>query len=230
MKRFVLIVVCILFLTVFATLDYMLWDRDNKIKSYESLNYSKNVSIDALGEKIKSLDDANKQLKNNVSQLEQDNKRLSDKNNQLAEDKLKSDTAIDYRNDVISMLKQAIDPQPFEAIIKKWADSIDKGQYQVAYGLQSRDSLSKDGLLDLNDFTLSYKNTVKSMKVKSITLNTEGIPFKKKGDIVFKVVLDVKKVGNSYSLFNDGSNEVYFTMDLNELRNGWAIVAISNTP
>jgi len=229
MRKLILVVTCILILGIFITFNYLLWDRENKIRNYENINYSKNASIDALGEKIKSLDDNIKQLNDKIADLENKNKLLTDRNAQLTQDNLKIQADLKYKNDLINVLKQQSDIKPFEAIVKKWADGIDKSQYAISYDLQDKESLSQDGIYKLEDFINAYKGSIKSMKVKSVKMTIDFFILDRKGDITLDVTLDVKVDGSKGNrFFSDGTNERLFTLALNSDRNDWIISSISN--
>lgn len=231
MKKLVLVMTCILILTIFIALNYLLWDRENKIQNFESLNSSKSASIDTLGEKIKNLDDVNKRLNERVNELETNNKALVDKNNQLTQEKSLLQINLDNKTALMDKYKHQLDMKFFEDQIRSWAENIEKGQYDAAFDLQSKDALKADGVDNFNDFANKFRKIIKTVKVKSVKFELDGLPEDKKDFIVIKAALDVKKIENSgKSIFEDGVNERYFTFAFDTAKNNWVISSISLFP
>lgn len=236
MKKFVLVMVCALLMVVFIALNYLLWDRENKERNILDLEYSNasnNASINALGREIKNLEDENQALKAKLAAMDDSYKLLQAHNNQLEQEKLKIFEALAHKSEIIDKLKQEVDPKTLEAPIRKWVESIDAGDYESAYNLQTKKMTEDSGILGLTDFKNVYRSSVKSVKLKSIKLNTGGTTDAKKGDIVFDVTLEVKKVedGNNGRIqFNDGLNERFFTIDYDKGKNSWLISNIFPAP
>lgn len=226
MKKFVLVLISVIIMTVFIAFNYLLWDRQNSI----SLNASKNASIDALSRQIKNLDELNFELREKVNSLEKGKKNIETVNYELQQQITKLNQTVDKKNQIIADLKQAIDIKPMESTILRWADNIDKGKYENAYKLQ-RNELQSEKYISLEQFTKSYKNSVKSIKVKSAALETQGISEEKSADFIFKVVLEVKNAQQeSNTLFDEGVNERYFTLIYNIKEKDWLISDISAAP
>lgn len=230
MKKVVLVLVCSVVIIVFVALNYLLWERENNIKSFENienLSASKSANIDALGKEIKDLDDINSDLKKKISDLEDNKKLLQDINSKSVTDNQNLKGELSDKDDLIFALKQQADLTPFEGIIKKWVESVDKGQYESAFQLQSNLPGGNKDNPSLNDFLNKYKSAVKSMKLKSFMLVAEETKVEKKGDLVFKVELEVKKTGNeSGDLFTEGQNERYFAFSYNKVKKNWEISKI----
>mgnify|MGYP005836120421 CR=1 FL=1 len=216
MKKLVLIIFSALIMTIFIALNYLLWDREKRI----DMDADKMASIDTLSSQIRSLTDENRQLR--VKILEQDDsiKSLQVKLIQADQDKNKVRNTLQQKDDVINILKQQVDIKPMEAAVRKWVDSIDKGQYEIAYDLQFRGGNGQDK----TEFINNYKNSVKSMKIKTVALAVEGVPNEKRGEIIFKAVLDVKKAGvdGKISLI-EGVNERFFSVKFDKDKNEWII-------
>ncbi|MCR4434997.1 MAG: hypothetical protein QHH06_06405 [Clostridiales bacterium] len=230
MKKFILVMTSILVLTIFAAFNYLVWDRENKIRGIESINGGKSTSIDALGEKIKNLTEENKRLNEKANQLDGENRGLTEKNRQLEAEKQQVEETLDRKNQVIDKLKQHLDPKHFEDIIKKWAEGIDEGQYDIAYDLQEKNPQNPYGSDNLSGFSDKYKGTVKSIKVMSVSYMTEGVPDSRQGDILFKVAMEVHKVdGADNTLFEEGRNDRFFTFSFSKEKNDWLIWSISDT-
>jgi hypothetical protein len=161
-------------------------------------------------------------LNNEINGLKQDN-------NKLEQEKQQEVMNNNIKNAIISRLKIQADMEPLKAIIKNWVDFIDKGKYEDAYKLQNNAPASQGSAKNLSEFTDYYKRSVKSIKVKSIDLLSEGLPDNKKGDIIFKAAIEVIKLDNSESdELIEGLNEMYFTMSVDENRNDWVISSISH--
>jgi len=197
----------------------------------EKLSASKSASIDALGEKIKALDDINKQQKKEIEDLNDRNQMLHSQNLQLMQDNQDIMNALAEKNEVIFKLKQMADLKPLEDNIKKWAEGINKGQYEQSYSLLTgQAAMDKDGST-LEDFAYNYKNAIKSIKIKSIKLYVDEMNYEKKSDLIFDVILEIKKTDNTkVSLFDDGMNEKFFTVVYDKGKNDWLISNISSTP
>jgi cell division protein FtsB len=230
MKKLVLILVCALIMTVFIAFNYLLWDRENKIRNIENLNVSKNMSIDALGDKIKSLTDENKQLQEENKKKEDENNRIRSKYYLADQDLALLRKTLNNKNDVIQQLKMQADLKPLEAVIRKWAESIDKGEYEPAYELQKSQLTSGDNNIDFSSFMDAYKTNIKNIKVKDIKLQEDENNGTIQG-LVFAVSLEVKLVeGADGSLYADGVNERYFTIGFDEAKLDWVIDNIAEAP
>ncbi|MDP4093776.1 MAG: hypothetical protein Q8920_10490 [Bacillota bacterium] len=233
MKKFILIIVCVVVLSIFISMNYLLWDRESKIQSYESLNYSKNTSIDALSEQIKSLKEQLSAQDATINNLQNQNTAQTNGNTQLEIDKLKLQADMQAKNSVIDQLKQKADFQVQEAIIKKWVESINKGKYADSYNLMNIDAISSTGIKSQDQFVSYFQNNITGIKLSSLDIDLEGVPGNRSGDLIFKAVLDVKKTDNSNDsqnlLFNHGQNTKYFTMIYNAGNKKWLISEIANS-
>lgn len=223
MKKVVLVLVCSLIMTIFIAFNYLLWDRDKNIKSLENLNDSKNASIEALSREL----ELNRQFKFKILELEDGNRTMQSRNLQLEQEKNKLKAALDQKNEIVAKFRQSMDTKPLEDTVAKWADSVDKGQYQAAYDLIAKPFGGQD--ISLNDFTVSYKASIKNIKLKSLKLITEGLSDEKKGEIIFKAGAEVKRVENSagVTFFTEGAAEVFITMQYVREKDVWLISDIS---
>lgn len=219
MKKLVLVMICALVMVLFIALNYLLWDRENKM----NIDARKDINIATLGREVSNLEAANASLKEKVSKLEAGAKTLEQKNEELQQEKNKTTGALAQKNEIINQLKQMIDTKGFEAVITKWADCIDKGQYDQAYQLQLS-QLSNQQNMTFEEFTNYYKTHIKNIKVTAIKLNIQGAPEDKKGDITFKVSLEVKRVPNSgKAIFEEGNSDKLFTLVFLKEKNIWVI-------
>lgn len=231
MKKLVLVLVCALIMTVFIAFNYLLWDRENKIRSFENLNVSKNMSIDALGDKIRSLDDEKKKLQDEIKKLESQNNQIRSNYYLVEQDLALLRKEISSKDDLIYQLKKIADLKPMEAVIRKWAESIDKGEYEPAYELQRRQLTTGENNISFTGFVDAYKANIKNVKVKEVKLYDNEYSDTKRGVLVFTVILEVKPVeGSTGQLFIDGENERYFTLGYDEIAGDWVIDNIAIAP
>jgi cell division protein FtsB len=236
MKKLALVMICTLLIVVFIAFNYLLWDRENKekdIENLERLRTSSSTSIDTLGRKIKELEDENNFLKDRMNELETSNRLLEHEKKRLGQDKTDIGNILDRKLEIIDVLKQHADLKPLEEIAVKWVEDIDQGDYTTAYELMQKQPSNPDGFSDVDNFTASYKNTVKNIKIISLELCTEGIPDNKRGNIIFKADLEVQLVNQRNSApkvqFNEGVNEVFFIFDYDKKTGQWMIANISPT-
>lgn len=232
MKKLVLVIVWILLIAVFIVLNYLLWDRDNKqedIRSLETLNASNNSSINALGREINKLESDKKKMEIALYDAERDLNALQDKNKELDKQNQINLDIIKQKNVIIYKLMEKQDLKDIEASIKKWVNYIDNAKYTEAYELIRFNPLNSITSMNLEQFTENYKKSVKNMSIKSIEFFGEKLPEGKRQDIVFRVVLDIKKIegiDTSIAQFTEGENERYFTMDYSSENNQWVISGI----
>lgn len=232
MKKLVLVVVWILVIAVFIVLNYLLWDRESKekdIRSLENINASNNSSILALGREINNLESDKKWMVEKLSDMEDRLAVLEETNKKLKEENHKSLDIIDVKNEVIYRLVQRSDIRDLETIIRKWVEYIETAQYEKAYELMIFNSSKDNRFMSLEEFTDNYKNSIKSIKLRSIMLLAEEMPEEKRGDIAFKVLLDVVKsegTDTSITHFTDGENERYFTLVYSKEKDHWVISGI----
>ncbi len=230
MKKLILVMVCIIVLAIFIALNYLLWDRDNKIQSFQDLNSSKSVSIDALTDKIKNLDETVRQLNSTVDSLESKNKELFNSNTELDSDKTKLQSQIQNLNAAISRLKLSANLDVLQNNIRKWTESLEKGQYDVSYRLMDTESINIDAFKSMDGFSGYFKNNIKSISIKSIKLAIDEIPADKAGNIIYKIVFDIKKTDNADAtdqFFTEGQSTMYMTIGFNIKKNNWVITAMT---
>lgn len=219
MKKLVMVIVCTLVMILFIALNYLLWDRENKM----NIDAHKDASINALGREIRNLEASNSSFKERINVLEGNIKLLEKKNEELQHEKDITAGNILQKNEIINQLKQTVDGNTFENVVLKWVDAIDKAQYESAYKLQLS-QFPNQNAMTLEDFINYYKANVKNIKVTAVSMNIQGVPDEKKGDITLKVALEVKRVPNSGKIiFEEGQNEKLFTVIFSKEKNSWII-------
>lgn len=235
MKKMVLVMVCALLLLLFVGLNYLLWDRENRerdIRNLEYSNASNNASINALGREIKSLEDQNKQLKESIESLQNQNEYLQSEILKLEQDRQKVAEELSYKNEVINKLKQNANLDPLKDEIAKWVEHLNKGEYDTAYAQMGLSNSNRSGLSSLNAFLSVYKDAFKTIKINSMELHTKGTADLNKGDIIFRVELEVETDKDNTAEkgtqpFIEGVNEKFFTMAYDKGKDKWVIANIS---
>lgn len=236
MKKFVLVMFCALLVLVFIALNYLLWDRENKVRNIESLessNASNKASIDVLGREIKRLEDEKKLLEEKLSQLENENSRLNLEIDLVKQEVSETEKKLAKKLALIDKLKETADLSKAEEPVRKWVEAVNNGEYENAYRLMLTQMENQGGVINLVDFTDSYKKSIKSMELKSIELYAGDVPENSKGNIIFKVSLEVIIADNNLAggiWFDEGLNERYIAMDYNEEKDEWVIASIASTP
>ncbi len=237
MKKLVLLMVSALVLTIFISFNYLLWFRGEQITDYQDrikkieeqqamkeniANSNNNYYLGQILEKNREIEYLNKEIE-----------RLKSDSNRLEQELQLGTTDLKRKSAVINKLKVQSDLEPLKAVITTWIELIDKGMYENAYRLQNNlldgASMSQEAAKNLSEFTDKYRKNIKNVSVKSIELLSEGFTDDKKGDIVFKVSIDVKKPENSdYNEFLEGINTLYFGMTVDQSGNRWIISSIAD--
>lgn len=231
MKKFVLILVSSLILTIFVLFNYFLWVSGEEVERYkeqlESLKEDQAIDKNAreseynnfmlqLSQRNETIENLSKQvnaLKENTSKSEQD-KQL-----QVAE--------IAERNRIIRKLLLQSDLTAMKDVVKRWTEAIDSGRYDDAFKLQYPRRPTQEEAKTLTDFSESFKNKIQSFKWKSVDLYNGELPSDLKGNIVLEAHIEVKKVPEAISVkFADGINKRYFIMGLYE--DNWIISDIKD--
>ncbi|MDP4181843.1 MAG: hypothetical protein Q8942_12210 [Bacillota bacterium] len=226
MRKFVLILVSTLILTIFILFNYFLWVRGQQVDSFKEqvAALKEDQSIDKNARKV-DYDNFSSQILQKNTEMDDLNRQiesLKQSNTKLETDKETAVSTIDDKNNIIKKLLEQSNMKVQEDIIKKWIDSIDKGQIEEAFRLQNPKLLTQEDAKKLNDFIVSFKNVFQSFKLKSIKLYTGELPYSEKGNIIFETEIDVKNIdGNAKGYYMDGLNKRYFKMGLNE--NQWII-------
>jgi len=232
MKKFILVMVCTLLMTLLIAFNYLLWDRENKKKDIEDLeqsNVSNSVSINALGRNIKQLEDENRALNEKIELMEGNIKELDENISTLESEKNRLIRILEQKNTAINKLKEEVDLSILEAAVRKWVQAINSGDYETVYSLQTAGMNQSSGFFKVTDLENSYKNSIQSIKLKSIKFDMEEIPVETPGGICFFVTLDVKKSGNADARkiqLEEGINEKLIAVDYDKEKNTWMISGI----
>lgn len=209
MKKLVLAMVFILLMALFIAFNYLLWDRENRVKELsdlQSLNASKSADISVQNREVKSLEEENNNLQLKINQLEIDKEQLTKGKNELSVEKDSLNRVITGKNDLLNALKQISDVNELEKPVKKWVDAINASDYNTAYELEYA-SLTSYGTPPSNyEYSESLKSSIKGISLKSAKLDADkGVS---DGGIVLSVELEVKLLDKAVSQsYTDGLNE-----------------------
>jgi septal ring factor EnvC (AmiA/AmiB activator) len=135
MKKLVLAMVFILLMALFIAFNYLLWDRENRVKELsdlQSVNANKSADISVQNREIKSLEEENNNLQLKINQLESDKEQLTKGRNDLSVEKDSLNRVITGKNDLLNALKQISDVNELEQPVKKWVDAINASDYSTA--------------------------------------------------------------------------------------------------
>lgn len=237
MKKFIIVIVFVFLISILISFNYLLWDREKQLASFQNMSDSNNITIDTLSEKMNILDKLNKELNKKVESLTDD--ITTAKEYSLEKDNENKDlrSEIIYKNELILMLKKAIDTSPMNAVIKKWTEAVNSKDFDGAQAFISTNS--KDETINNTiNFKEIYQNEIKTIKVKTIKpfieLTDDEHLKKLQFNVVFEVVkpdhTDEDKDKMTQNIFKSGDNEKYITMELNSDTNEWVILEIKDKP
>lgn len=213
MKKLVLVAVWASILTIFLAFNYLLWERENTHDT-ENVKTPVKDTVDELNAAIKRLEESNVKLQKDVD-------LLTAYNNQYQEE-------IRKKNILIYELKKIADLSFLEDIVKLWVKSVNDKDYKTAFRLFSNEMIyQKDYTLRMRDYFKSYKELIKTIKVKSIELDLEHTEKGRNGEIILKVVLDVRHIDpDKCGMYKEGLNTRYFFMTYDDITEEWYIAGI----
>lgn len=237
MKKFIIVIVFVFLIAILISFNYLLWDREKQLESYQDLSNAKNLSIDTLGEKINNLDKQNKELAERVSSLSEENSDLKSSNYKLITESQQVRQEMETNKAFISLLKSNMDVEPFETVIKKWVEAVNAKNFKTAQNLISKES-GDEILNDEEIFKTTYQSEVKAIRLKSLKLYNELTDAEHLSKIQFQVVFEIDKPEASSEdkkeipqvLFKSGENEKYITMELDGEAGEWRISEMSDKP
>ncbi|HEX9062089.1 MAG TPA: hypothetical protein VF941_18080 [Clostridia bacterium] len=227
MKNFVLVVISAIVLTVFIALNYLLWDRETRMKSFENFKDSQNVNIDSLKRQLDAITKENENLKEKNNEISENVKYLEDGKNKLNIEKDSLRKKLQEANDIITAVESKIDMKPVELIVKRWVDGINGRQPEVAYNMQYKNIFSTSSAISMDEFRNVYSKGVASIRLKSVKPYQGKTPEDMSGQLLFVVSLEVKKdIGAEPGFFSDGINDKIFVLKLDQKSNAWVIVDV----
>ncbi len=238
MKKFIIVIVFIFLIAILISFNYLLWDREKQLESYQNMRQSNNLTIETLSEKMNNLDRLNKELTTKLETITNDNeitrKHASSLNNENAE--LKKE--IQLRNDMINALKQNVDTSAMNTVIKKWTDSINSKNYENSQVFISKNANDKTFIGDVNALKEMYQKELKEIKLKSSEpyinqiVDDEDL-MKIQLKVVFEVIKPAPTANNEEvkdSIFKSGSNKKFITMEFNPYTNEWMMLEMKDEP
>ena len=228
MKKLVLAMVFILLMALFIAFNYLLWDRENRVKELKDLefaNANNSASMSLQNREIKSLEDENNNLQLKVNKLESDQELLTKSKNELSVEKDRLGGVLTGKNDLLNALKQISDMKELEQPVKKWVDAINVGDYSVAYELEYASLVSYGSPPSTFEYSENLKNNIKSFNMKSIKLDTDkGVD---DGEIVLDMELEVKLLDKAASqVYTDGLNEKFVKIGYDTAKKEFIILQI----
>lgn len=231
MKKLVLIMVFVLLMALFIAFNYLLWDRESKIKELGNIKDSYNsisADITMQNRDIKRLENEANKYVADISELEKEKERLEKRNLELENDKTLEVQKTRHKIDIINILKENVDIKLFEAPVNKWADAVDTGNYGEAYRLEYEKASLQSRQTSLEDYSNVFKKNVKSLKIKEVIIDKDV--GKADGEIALKVTLEVKlteKPEQDFKRFIEGLNEIKVGLDYDVILNEFFITNIT---
>lgn len=209
MKKLVLAMVSILLMALFIAFNYLLWDRENRVKEMSKLeleNAGNNSTMSSQLREIKSLEEDNNALQSKINQLQEERDRLDKSFETLTQDKAHLEDVLSSKNDMLNVLKGISDIKLFEQPVKAWVDAINAGEYDKAYEYEYASLAVAGNPPGTAQYAENLKKTVKGISLKSAKLDEDK--GKADGEIYLNVELDVKLVDKNASKgFTDGANQ-----------------------
>jgi cell division protein FtsB len=237
MKKFIIVIVFLFLIAILISFNYLLWDREKQLESYQDMSDSNNLTIDTLSERMNTLDKLNKELNKRIENLTSDNSTIREYSSSVYSENVEIKKDIIEKESLISVLKKNLNISPMDAVIKKWTDAVNAKNYAAAQALVSKDS-KDDNIRDLAKFKEAYRTELKSIKIKSLKLFTELNDSEHLEKLQFKVVFEVVKLDKTDdstekttdNIFKSGDNEKIITMEFNSNTNEWLISEIEDKP
>ncbi len=227
MKKLVLFMVFVLLMTLFIAFNYLLWDRDSKIKemtNLQSLNAGKSISLDAQDREIEKLEKDKESLQSTIEALENEKKQMMTEINQLTSEKGIINRELINKIDLLNILRKTADLEEFSTPVRQWVDAVNAGEYEAAYNLEFSSALFNEDTVTSQEYSNNLKTTVKSIKFKSYRLDEEkGLS---EGDIYLIVTLEVELLPDAdpdLSKYRDGLNDITVRIDYNSELNRYFI-------
>lgn len=230
MKKFIIVIVFGFLIAILISFNYLLWDREKQLESFQDISDSKNLTIETLSEKMNNLDKQNKELNTTVERLEEENTKLKNNEFTLKSENNSLSQKVTQSNSFILTLKKIMDTEPINTVLKTWVDAINAKNYESAQSLISEKSTNTI-LNDNHKLEETIKKEIKSIKIKSVEPYNGLTDQDHIAKIQFLVVFEVDKQDDTPSeLFKSGENLKYFTMEYTSSDNGWKILEMTDKP
>lgn len=238
MKKFIIVIVFVFLIAILISFNYLLWDRERQMESYQNMSQSNNLTIETLSEKMTTLDKLNKELTTRLDTILDENKIIKDNLTVSNKEKAELQKEVEIRNNLILALRESTNTSSMNTVIKKWTDAINAKNYEDAKTFISKNSQDKILLGDAEDLKEIYQKELKEIKLKTsepyIKLKDDEHIKKIQLRVVFEVIKPVTATGSqeqvSDSNFKNGNNEKYITLELDPNTKEWLILEINNEP
>lgn len=148
----------------------------------------------------------------------------------LKDEKAKALDEISDKNSLVDALKKLVNADAFEELMKKWAEAIDTKKYEDAYKLEYGWMTNEEGKMSLEDYSAQYASNLKSLKLKSVKINTDK-GTTASGDLALVLVLEAKLSDNadtSKCPFANGDNKRLVKLKFISDKYGFVIENISS--
>lgn len=230
MKKFIIIIIFVFLIALLISFNYLLWDREKQMQSFQDLSDSKNLTIETLSEKMNNLDKLNKELNNTVTSLSREKESLQESKLNLTNDNTALKKEMTQKSELIQILKKSMDSTAINTVIKRWVEALNAKNYAEARQLISTNS-SNATFNTIESIKENYEGEIKSISLKSAQIYTAASDDEHLLKIQFKTILEVTKPeGSEEKVFKAGENEKYFTMDYDVKSGAWLILDISDKP
>lgn len=236
MKKFIIAIVFLFLIAILISFNYLLWDRERQMESYQNMKQSNNLTIETLSEKMSNLDKLNKELTTKLETITDENATIKENLTVSNKEKVELQKEIELRNNLILALKKSINPSSMQAVIKKWTEAINAKNYENAKTYISKNSEDEALSGDVKELGKIYQEELKEIKLKTSEPYTKLKDEEHIKKIQLKAVFEVVKPATgdkepvSESIFKNGINEKYITMEFDLDTDKWLMLEIKNEP
>jgi hypothetical protein len=245
-KRLIVIMISVIFLSAFIMMNYLLWDKDNLVKQQEQDKIQQDWLLGqnrALEQSIQDQDSINKKLTTEISELKF---QITQFESQLRSSKDQNDLTsqlLTEKNQVVEVYKSdSLDK--LRGITENWLLAINEGRLDDSFLLFGTQAVFMGRLLNLESYKeyfttnvgniiLALPDPVKDKDGKEITQNPVFERVSDEWDDLtieirtqFKVTFkpDLVKIDD---LMKDGVNNVRIKFKYNEANKKWDIIYIN---
>ncbi len=169
MKRFIVVIITLLFLSVFLMMNYLLWDKDNLIKQQQS----DRVQQDWLRGQNKTLEDTINELESNNATLERNKADLTEQLSGLQR-QLQAATnretnlrrTLDSRSQNLDALKTATLPM-LQNLFVTWMGAVSEGRVDDSFRAFARDYQIMQRVLTLEEYRDYVERNLRSVSFRN---------------------------------------------------------------
>ncbi len=231
MKRFIIIIVFLFLIALLISFNYLLWDREKQLESFQDLRDAKNFTIDTLGEKNNTLDKKNRELTEKVESLNSVASDLREEFSRVSLENTDLKAQISNYTDLVIQFKKNMNTAPVSELVKNWYEAINAKNYKLASSLISKNS-QDEVLKNPANFSKTYQEEIKSIHSKSLQIFTGLTDEEHLKILQFKVIAEVEKSEppQAEKLYKSGENEKYITVEFNTQSKEWLILEVSDKP